>query len=67
MWFWMKSQVLCHVAAQFRWCLYSCSSRFCFFFYVQELDLLVEFVLYCGSYGVVASYLNAYVVGRQSC
>jgi hypothetical protein len=37
------------------------------FFDVQELDLLVESVSYCGSYGVVALsvvavYLNVYVV-----
>jgi len=68
MWFWIKSQVLCHVAAQFRWFLYSCSLSFCFFD-VRELDLLVEFEWYCGSYGVlafsvVAVYLNGYVVGR---
>jgi hypothetical protein len=39
------------------------------FFDVQEFDLLVESVSYCGRYGVVALsvvavYLNVYVVGR---
>ena len=29
-WFWMKCQPLCHVAAHFKWCLYSYSLSFCF-------------------------------------
>jgi hypothetical protein len=66
-WFWMKSQVLCYFTAHFR-CLYSCSLSFCIFD-VQEVDLLVQSVSYCGCYGVVALsvvavYLNVYVVGR---
>ena len=69
-WFWIKSQVLCHVSAHFRWYLYSCLFNLCFLMYRNLISWLSRYrsavlmvLLSSMNGGIINSITKLHLVG----